>query len=107
MRIHETECDSNIHLSKFKFNCDEVDPSVPKPLPQNLNHFLLIVGKPGSSKTTLLLNMICKRGKMYNKKFDRVYLFSPSLGSKLRFNILQLTPDHGDQLRFGPKNFLQ
>ena len=30
---------------------------------------------------TLLLNMICKRGKMYNKKFDRVYLFSPSLGS--------------------------
>ena len=81
MRIHETECDSNIHLSKFKFNCDEVDPSVPKPLPQNLNHFLLIVGKPGSSKTTLLLNMICKRGKMYNKKFDRVYLFSPSLGS--------------------------
>ena len=46
MRIHETECDSNIHLSKFKFNCDEVDPSVPKPLPQNLNHFLLIVGKP-------------------------------------------------------------
>ena len=81
MRIHETPCDTNIHLSKFKFNCDEVDPSVPKPLPQNLNHFLLIVGKPGSSKTTLLLNMICKRGKMYNKKFDRVYLFSPSLGS--------------------------
>ena len=81
MRIHETPCDTNIHLSKFKFNCDEVDPSVPKPLPQNLNHFLLIVGKPGSSKTTLLLNMICKRGKMYNKKYDRVYLFSPSLGS--------------------------
>ena len=33
----------------------------------------MIVGKPGSSKTTLLLNLICKRGKMYNKKFDRVY----------------------------------
>ena len=42
---------------------------------------MLIVGKPGSSKTTLLLNLICKRGKMYNKKFDRVYLFSPSLGT--------------------------
>ena len=24
---------------------------------------------------------ICKRGKMYNKKFDRIYLFSPSLGT--------------------------
>ena len=70
-------------LSKFKFNCDEVDKSIPDPLPQNLNHFMLIVGKPGSSKTTLLLNLICKRGKMYNKKFDRIYLFSPSLGTLL------------------------
>jgi hypothetical protein len=49
--------------------------------PQNLNQFMMIVGKPGSSKTALLLNMVCKRGKMYNKKFDRVYLWSPSLGT--------------------------
>ena len=55
MRIQETECDSNIHLSKFKFNCDEVDPSVPKPLPQNLNHCLLIVGKPDSFGSCWLL----------------------------------------------------
>ena len=81
MRILEHACESKICLSKFQFNCDEVDSSVPKPLPQNLNHFMLIVGKPGSSKTTLLLNLMCKRGKMYNKKFDKVYLFSPSLGS--------------------------
>ena len=81
MRIREIGCDETIKLSKFKFNCDECDKTIPKPLPQNLNHFLLIVGKPGSSKTTLLLNLMCKRGKMYNKKFDRVYLFSPSLGS--------------------------
>ena len=81
MRIRECGCDDKIVLSKFKFNCDEIDKSIPDPLPQNLNHFLLIVGKPGSSKTTLLLNLICKRGKMYNKKFDRIYLFSPSLGT--------------------------
>ena len=81
MKIREQACDSNIVLSKFKFNCDECDKSIPDPLPQNLNHFMMIVGKPGSSKTTLLLNLICKRGKMYNKKFDRVYLFSPSLGT--------------------------
>jgi hypothetical protein len=81
MRITEEACESKICLSKFKFNCDEIDPSVPAPLPQNLNHFMLIVGKPGSSKTTLLLNLMCKRGKMYNKKFDKVYLFSPSLGT--------------------------
>ena len=71
MRITEEACESKICLSKFKFNCDEIDPSVPQPLPQNLNHFMLIVGKPGSSKTTLLLNLICKRGKMYNEKFDK------------------------------------
>ena len=81
MRICEQANENNIYLSKFKFNCDEVDKSVPKPLPQNLNHFMMIVGKPGSSKTTLILNLICKRGKMYNKKFDRIYLFSPSLGT--------------------------
>ena len=81
MRIRECGCDSNIVLSKFNFNCDEIDKSIPDPLPKKLNHFMLIVGKPGSSKTTLLLNLICKRGKMYNKKFDRIYLFSPSLGT--------------------------
>jgi len=79
MRITETSNETNICISKFKFNCDEVDPSIPAPLPKNLNHFLLICGKPGSSKTTLLLNLIAKRGKNYNKKYDLVYLFSPSL----------------------------
>jgi len=81
MKIREQACDSNIVISKFKFNCDECDMSIPKPLPQNLNHFIMIAGKPGSSKTTLLLNMVCKRGKLYNKKYDRVYLWSPSLGT--------------------------
>ena len=67
MRINEIECDDNIVLSKFKCNCDEIDKSIPAPLPKNLNHFIMIVGKPGSSKTTLLLNLICKRGKLYTK----------------------------------------
>ena len=67
MRIIEKGCDPSIKLAKFKFNCDECDKSIPNPLPQNLNHFMMIVGKPGSSKTTLIMNMICKRGKMYNK----------------------------------------
>ena len=53
MRIIEKGCDPSIKLAKFKFNCDECDKSIPNPLPQNLNHFMMIVGKPGSSKTTL------------------------------------------------------
>ena len=44
MKIREQACDSNIVISKFKFNCDEIDKSIPNPLPQNLNHFMMIVG---------------------------------------------------------------
>ena len=36
MRIREKGCDDTIKLSKFKFNCDEVDKSIPDPLPHRL-----------------------------------------------------------------------
>ena len=38
MLIRETGNDTNILISKFKFNCDEVDASIPDPLPKNLVH---------------------------------------------------------------------
>lgn len=79
MNIRETEADEKIKISKFNFSCDDVDDTIPKPLPQVLNFFMLICGRPGSGKTSLILNLICKRGKMFNKKFDKVYVFSPSL----------------------------
>jgi Cdc6-like AAA superfamily ATPase len=79
MNIRETPADEKIVLSKFNFSCDDIDESIPKPLPQMLNFFMLICGRPGSGKTTLLLNLVCKRGKMYNKKFDKIFVFSPSL----------------------------
>lgn len=79
MNIRETPADEKIKISKFNFSCDEVDESIPKPLPQMLNFFMLVCGRPGSGKTSLILNLICKRGKMFNKKFDKVFVFSPSL----------------------------
>jgi len=79
MNIRETEADEKIKISKFNFSCDDVDESIPKPLPQILNFFMLVCGRPGSGKTSLILNLVCKRGKMFNKKFDKVYVFSPSL----------------------------
>lgn len=81
MNIQEEPLEKKICIRKFKFSCDDEDPSIPEPLPKSLNHFLLLCGRPGSSKTTLILNLIAKRGKNYNNKFDRVYVFSPSLGT--------------------------
>ena len=79
IRFTEKLPEKKIVIKKFGFTCDDIDESIPKPLPQSLNWFMLICGKPGSGKTTLLLNLICKRGKNYNKKFDRIFVFSPSL----------------------------
>lgn len=77
--IKEIEPEKKIVLSKFNFTCDDIDDSIPKPLPQSLNFFMLIAGKPGSGKTSLILNLIAKNNKLYNKKFDKIYIFSPSL----------------------------
>jgi predicted ATPase len=73
--------DKKIVIKKFGFSCDDIDETIPKPLPQSLNWFMLLCGRPGSGKTTLLLNLICKKGKNYNKKYDRIFIFSPSLGT--------------------------
>ena len=93
MNIQEIEPDKKIVLSKFKFSCDDPDLTIPDPLPNVLNFFMLICGKPGSGKTTLILNLISKRGKNYNKKFDRIYLFSPSLAT-MADNPFEELPDN-------------
>jgi hypothetical protein len=79
MEITEIEPEKKITLSKIEFSCDDVDETIPAPLPNQLNFFMLISGKPQSGKTSLILNLICKNNKVYNKKFDRIYVFSPSL----------------------------
>ena len=92
MNIKEIEPENKIVIKKFGFTCDDCDNRIPKPLPQNLNWFMLLCGRPGSGKTTLILNLVAKRGKMYNQKFDRVYVFSPSLAT-LKKNPFETIPD--------------
>jgi hypothetical protein len=79
MEITEIEPEKKIVLSRIEFSCDDVDESIPSPLPNQLNFFMLISGKPQSGKTSLILNLICKKNKVYNQRFDRIYIFSPSL----------------------------
>tara|TARA_R100000654_G_scaffold59894_2_gene86655 strand:- start:1489 stop:2280 length:792 start_codon:yes stop_codon:yes gene_type:complete len=77
--ITEIVGETPINIGKFKFTCDDEDCSIPKPLPRQGGFAMLIVGKPRSGKTNLLLNLTTKAHKNFNRKFDRVFLFSPSV----------------------------
>jgi len=91
-RIKETEPEVPIVVGKFKFTCDDADPSIPKPLPQQGGFAMLIIGKPRSGKTNLLLNLTTKAYKNFNRKFDRVYLWSPSVHT-MENDPFELLPD--------------
>ena len=90
--IREIESDKKINITAAKFSCDDEDTSIPNPLPRKGGFAMLITGKPGSGKSTLLLSLLCKSGKAFNRKFDRVYLFSPSLAT-MSDDPFELIPD--------------
>ena len=77
--IQEKEYDKKIVISATKFSCDDIDDSIPKPLPQKGGFAILIVGRPGFGKTSLINTLVCKSGKNFNRKFDRVFIWSPSM----------------------------
>jgi len=79
MEIVEEENPNKIIIRKFQFTCDGKDDTIPAPLPQTYNHFMVITAKPKQGKTTLIYNLLTKQNKLYNKKFDKIYIFSPSL----------------------------
>ena len=90
-RITEEE-NNDINISKYNFSCDDEDPTIPDPLPKK-SFSMLITGRPGMGKTCLLLNLICKRGKCFNRKFDKVYIISPSLATIKDDDPFELIPD--------------
>ena len=90
--IREEILEEPINISKFKFTCDDADTSIPKPLPQQGGFAMLIIGKPRSGKTNLLLNLTTKAHKNFNRKFDRVFLFSPSVNT-MENDPFELLPD--------------
>ena len=79
MDISEIENPNKIVIRKFNFTCDGTDDSIPAPLPRTYNHFMVITAKPKQGKTTLIYNLLTKKNKLYNKKFDKIFIFSPSL----------------------------
>ena len=77
--IVEKEYDKKIVVSGTKFSCDDLDKTIPAPLPQRGGFAMILVGRPGYGKTSLILSLVCKTGKCFNKKFDKVFVWSPSL----------------------------
>ena len=51
MEISEIEPEKKIVISKVEFSCDILDPSIPKPLFQNHNHFLILTAPPRAGKS--------------------------------------------------------
>ena len=82
MEIKEIPNKNNICIKKFNFSCDDIDPTIPKPLPQRLNFCMGIIGKAGSGKTTLLLNLVVKKGKVFKNKANA----KKRIRSKSNFN---------------------
>jgi len=87
-----------INMIPPKFKCDVELKNVPAPFP-NKSFFKIIVGKPGSGKSSLLVNLITRKKKgnmlpIYRKKFNFIYLFCPPSSLKsLSKNPFECLPD--------------
>lgn len=81
MEIEELLNKHPIKIRSFKFSCDSRDKDIPEPLPNTCNHCLMITAKPKQGKTTLIYNLLTKQrgASPYYQKFDKIYIFSPSM----------------------------
>jgi KaiC/GvpD/RAD55 family RecA-like ATPase len=71
---------SNYNLQPVKFCCDNILGEHIKPPFPNKSFFMLICGKAGSGKTSLLINALTskKENRIYRKVFDKILLVMPN-----------------------------
>ena len=85
----------NYNLEPIKFNVDDkFGTHIKAPFPDQ-SFFWVICGKPGSGKTSLLINALSMKGnnRVYRKVFDKILLVMPSNSRKsLRHNPLDDLP---------------
>lgn len=84
---------ANYEIEKIKFNVDGIFNDKIKPPFPNSSFFLTIIGKPGSGKTNLLVNMLTNKN-IYKRVFDKVLLVMPKNSIKsLKNNIFEDLPE--------------
>jgi energy-coupling factor transporter ATP-binding protein EcfA2 len=90
--MYELE-DANYELKQIAFNVDgELSPKVELPFP-NKSFFLVIAGRAGSGKTSLLINMLTNKN-IYRKVFDKIVLVQPKTSrSSLVNDIFEKLPE--------------
>lgn len=84
---------ANYEIEAIKFNVDgKFNDKIKPPFP-NSSFFLTIIGKPGSGKTNLLVNMLTNKN-IYKRVFDKVLLVMPKNSIKsLKNNIFEDLPE--------------
>lgn len=81
MPITEIENPKPIKIKSYKYSCDDEDVKIKEKYPFLIPHthyYMYIVGKSGSGKSTVMMNIVCR---FYKKKFDRIFLVSPSFAT--------------------------
>ena len=83
----------NYKLEKVDFNVDVPFSDKIKPPFENKSFFYIIVGKPGSGKTSVLINMLTNK-KIYKKVFTKILLCMPQNSRlSLKDNIFEDLPE--------------
>jgi hypothetical protein len=67
---------TKLEIKKYMTTCDSRPEGLHSALGFNMS--LMIVGGPGSGKTNMIQNLI-NRKQFYYRRFEKVYIFSPSL----------------------------
>ena len=78
------EEEPNYKIKPPKMSCDyKLSKSPVKPPFPNRSFSMLIVGKPGSGKTSFLISLLNQKGenRIYRKVFKHIMIVSPSLSS--------------------------
>ena len=97
--------DPNYELSPVKFNVDgSLGSHILPPFPSQ-SFFMVICGRAGSGKTSLLINMLESKGdnRIYNRVFDKIVLVMPTNSRKsLKDNPLDDLPADQTFEEFSP-----
>lgn len=69
-----------IKLKPIKMNTNAKIPDGVAPF-DRYNFAMMVVGRPGSGKTTMIINQLTDKGGMFYKKYNKIFIFSPSLNT--------------------------